>query len=555
MQLNELWGPGRPPGAGWTRRRTIAAFVALFAVIVPFVALADTGQNGSSYETYGSFVAPALERAAAADPAGRLAVIVQSSNGTAAAERALAAGSGQTAGFGQTKQLDLVGGVATTVPAARLDDLASTPGLTITPDTPVVLDGNPGATQGRTSNCKCDKPSRKYHGARPPAIAIVDSGIDASRPDFAGRVAAAVDLSSLQPNSPGDGFGHGTFVAGVAAGSAPGYSGAAPTAPIVSIDVMNDAGMARTSDVIRAAQWILANKDRYNIGVANFSLHAAGPSSFRYDPLDRAIEGLWFSGVVVVTAVGNYGLPNGPSGVPTAPGNDPFVLTVGALDGSPKDTPVLQEVAAPWSAYGYTYDGFAKPELAATGRYVVGPVPADSTLARQQPDKIVAPGYMQLSGTSFAAPLVSGAAATLMGVHPDWTPDQVKGALLVSARPLPKAAPLSVGVGALDADRAVAEKAPPSANLALDRFLVTLSGDSVPSFDGAAWVAAAKANPSWDALTWQAPAWNRSKALVSWSDVSWSDVSWSDVSWSDVSWSDVSWDDLAGNPALSDPPG
>jgi subtilisin family serine protease len=261
--------------------------------------------------------------------------------------------------------------------------------------------------------------------------------------------------------------------------------------------------------------------------------------------------------VVVVTAVGNYGLSNGPSGVPTAPGNDPFVLTVGALDGSPKPNPrATQDVAAPWSAYGYTYDGFAKPELAATGRYVVGPVPADSTLAREQPDKIVAPGYMQLSGTSFAAPLVAGAAATLMGLHPDWTPDQVKGALLVSARPLPKAAPLSVGVGALDADRAVTEIDPPSANLALDRFLVTSPGDPLPSFDGAAWLAAAQANPSWDAPTWQAPGWDRSKALVSWSDVSWSDVSWSDVSWSDISWSDVSWDDgLAGNPALSDPPG
>jgi serine protease AprX len=553
MQLSELWGPGRPPGAGWTRRRTIAAFVALFAVIVPFVALAGTGQNGSSYGAHGSYVAPALERAAAADPGARLAVIVQSSAGAAGAERALAAGSG----LGQTRQLGLVGGVATTVPAARLDDLAATPGLTITPDTPIVLDGKPDAKQRRPSDCKCDKPARNYPGPQLPAIAIVDSGIDAGRPDFTGRVEAAVDLSSLQPNSPGDGFGHGTFVAGVAAGSAHGYTGAAPTAPIVSIDVMNDAGVARTSDVIRAAQWILANKDRYDIGVANFSLHAVGPSSFRYDPLDKAIEKLWFSGVVVVTAVGNYGLSNGPSGVPTAPGNDPFVLTVGALDGSPKPNPrATQDVAAPWSAYGYTYDGFAKPELAATGRYVVGPVPADSTLAREQPDKIVAPGYMQLSGTSFAAPLVAGAAATLMGLHPDWTPDQVKGALLVSARPLPKAAPLSVGVGALDADRAVTEIDPPSANLALDRFLVTSPGDPLPSFDGAAWLAAAQANPSWDAPTWQAPGWDRSKALVSWSDVSWSDVSWSDVSWSDISWSDVSWDDgLAGNPALSDPPG
>ena len=94
--------------------------------------------------------------------------------------------------------------------------------------------------------------------AGPPTIAIVDSGIDKNRPDFdmGARVVKEVTLTTLPNNSSGDGRGHGTFVAGLAAGSAPGYAGAAPQAKVISLDVMDDSGVARTSDVIAAAEWI-----------------------------------------------------------------------------------------------------------------------------------------------------------------------------------------------------------------------------------------------------------------------------------------------------------
>src|SRR5262249_43729057 len=116
----------------------------------------------------------------------------------------------------------------------------------------------------------------------PPTIAIVDSGIDTSRPDFGGRVIGQVTLTSLARNSPRDGRGHGTFVASIAAGASHGHTGAAPNAPLVSIDVINDAGMATTSDVIAAADWIYQNKDAYNIRVANFSLTGSVASSIQY---------------------------------------------------------------------------------------------------------------------------------------------------------------------------------------------------------------------------------------------------------------------------------
>src|SRR5438128_1440032 len=120
-------------------------------------------------------------------------------------------------------------------------------------------------------------------------------------------------------SAPGGGYGHGTFVAGIAAGSAPGYAGATPTAPLVSIDVMNDEGMALTSDVIAACDWIVAHKAQYNIRVANFSLHSTAAASIFWDPLDKAVEKLWFDGVVVVTASGNYGVNGQPTTIAYAP--------------------------------------------------------------------------------------------------------------------------------------------------------------------------------------------------------------------------------------------
>src|SRR5207247_10015911 len=149
-------------------------------------------------------------------------------------------------------------------------------------------------------------------------------------------------------------------------------------------------------------------------------------TSFRFDPLDRAVEQLWQSGVVVVVAAGNYATDGAPSGVLFSPANDPFVITVGALDtnGSPSPS---DDVNAPWSSYGYTVDGFAKPELAAPGRYVDEWVPAGTSLAAERPAAVIKEG-MELSGTSFSAPVISGIAADVIGVHPEWTPDQVTGA-------------------------------------------------------------------------------------------------------------------------------
>jgi hypothetical protein len=378
--------------------------------------------------------------------------------------------------------------------------------------------------------------------AAPPAIAVVDSGVDPTLPGLQGAVVQQVKMTSLPQGTAADGYGHGSFVAQVAAGRGPGEAGAAPKAPIVSLDVMNDDGMALTSDVVAAADWIYTHKDESNIRVANFSLIGSSPSSIMFDPLDRALEHLWLSGVVVVTAAGNYGANGQPSDVAFSPANDPFAITVGASDLAGTIS-TSDDFAAPWSVYGHTLDGFAKPELGAPGRYVVANVPTSSTLYSQRPGSIVEPGRLQLSGTSFAAPFVAGVAANLLALHPDWTPDQVKGALMVTATVPGAAATFSLGVGEIDAAAALGVTDPPNPNEAIEQFLVAdPSGGATPVFDTASWGTTAQANASWGTASWGTASWGTASwGTASWGTAYWSSASWGTASWGTASWGTASW--------------
>ena len=554
FRSNALWGKGGR-GLGLTA-------VAVLALAVPFAGAGSKPKPGTGTGTP-AYVAPSLLAKAKQHPGQKISVIVQSTGGTAAAEKA-------TQGLGTLrKRLGISKAVALEIPAARLVQLSQTPGLTITPDAPVKTVGSTSTAASMSyvlwpyeSGNSALWTEDAQMASKMPTIAIVDSGVDKSRLDFAGRVVADVNLTSLENNSPGDGRGHGTFVAGIAAGNVYGLAGAAPQAKLVSLDVMDDRGMARTSDVIAAAQWILEHKDAYDIRVANFSLHSATPSNFTHDPLDRAVEKLWFAGVVVVAAAGNYGTSTGPSGVGYAPGNDPFVITVGALDLN-NTARTWDDQPAAFSAYGYTHDGFWKPEVSAAGRYMVGPVQVGSTLTVDKAANMVHPaGYIQLSGTSFAAPIVSGTAAQILARHPNWTPGQVKGALMKTARKLEKGAPGAGGVGQITATKAAKWSeatlgTPPNPNAALDRFVVADSVSGGLMFDAVSWTDVSWSDVSWDAVSWSDVSWDAvnwdavSWTDVSWSDVSWTDVSWSDVSWSDVSWTDVSWEDAAEGEATS----
>jgi serine protease AprX len=546
VRTNALWGSGsgKRGNALWGRggRGLALTALALITLALPLAAGAKGGRPGIGDETY---VAPGLLDKAALDPGRKLHVIIQSAAGASDADAKIVG-----LGADVRRRLSLIGAIAVDITAGKLASLAKQPGLTITPDASVHLDGAPSSNQMWPYESGVAKLWSSTTSTTPqgPTIAIVDSGIDANRADFSNgsRVVGKVTMTTgTTTNSPGDGRGHGTFVAGIAAGSADGYAGAAPNAGILSIDVMDDTGTARTSDVIAACGYILDNKGKYNIRVANFSLHSGARNHFYNDPLDQAVERLWFNGIFVVAAAGNYGSASGPSGVWYAPGNDPFVMTVGAVDIGSK-VAVGDDSNAPWSAYGRTEDGFAKPELGAPGRYMIGPVPQNATLVAEKPGNVVAAGYLQLSGTSFAAPVVAGVAAQLFGRHPDWTPDQVKGALMLTAKPAPQAAAGSVGVGQLNAGKAGDLKnTPPNPNLALNTFLVS-SGTGSLAFDSASWAATVTANASWAAASWADASWAAASwSAASWAAASWAAASWADASWADASWAEASWADSA----------
>jgi serine protease AprX len=559
MRSSALWGTGNRGGesrssALWGKggRGAITALVAMLAISVPLASSAVQLKHAklSKHATIKkTWISPGLLKGAKRHPSKYVRVIIQSTNGQLSPALSAFTHVNQFAdddSGGLDRRLSLINGVAATVRANALPRLMRMPNLIVTPDVQVHVSGfssgqlwpyETGLSKGWSGG---DAPK----AGSVPAIAVVDSGIQPGRTDFGTRVVANVKFSTLPDDSPGDGRGHGTFVAGIAAGGADTYTGGTPQAPLVSLDVMDDHGVARTSDVIAAAQWILANKSTYNIKVANFSLHSATKSHFFRDPLDAAVEKLWFNGVVVVAAAGNYGYPDKPSGVLYAPGNDPFVITVGAIDlGGTKN--IRDDSNAPWSAYGRTPDGFMKPDLTAPGRYMVGPVPVGSTLAVEKASNVVAPGYIQLSGTSFAAPVISAAAAQILGKHPEYTPDQVKGALMASTKPVDGAPVGSVGVGEIQVTNASALKAPPNPEKALNQFVKTdLTGGR--AFDAVSWSDLAKANVSWDSVSWTDVSWaDTAASAVSWADVSWDSVSWADVSWADVSWADVSWADSA----------
>jgi serine protease AprX len=579
QRSSALWGTGNRGGdsrsnALWGKggRGLVTALVAVLVVAAPLAAGGNKHgspraksriQQSSLPPTY---IEPSLLVTAQTTPNKLVKVLIQSqsSSGTTTATRAYDQASESDGDDRETirDKFGFVGTIAVSLEAWKIPYIDNyMRGLIVTPDSRVKLSGELTSRHvwPTASGVKPLWGSVPAPGQRMPTIAVVDSGIEKNRADFSNgaRVLQEVTITKLQPNSSGDGRGHGTFVAGIAAGSAPGQAGAAPGANIVSLDVMDDSGMALTSDVIAAAEWIYEHREQYNIRVANFSLHSVMPSNFTRDPLDKAVEKLWFGGVVVVAAAGNYGVPTGPSGVKYAPGNDPFVITVGALDLD--GTVRISEHDVPsWSAYGYTYDGFRKPEVAAAGRYMIGPVSAGATLKLDKPANVLANNYMRLSGTSFSAPIVAGAAAQLLIKHPSWTPDQVKGALMQRARYVPEATRGEAGVGEINAARAALMETPPNPNAALNRFLKAdplAAGTRV--FDAVSWSDAAKASVSWDSVSWTDVSWTDSAVqTVSWSDVSWTDVSWTDVSWADVAaQADVSWEDAAGSEGMESPAG
>ena len=224
--------------------------------------------------------------------------------------------------------------------------------------------------------------------------------------------------------------------------------GIAPGAKIVNLRVLDANGGATDSEVIAAINQAISLKSKYNIRVMNLSLGRAVYESYKLDPLCQAVEKAWQNGIVVVVAAGNNGryLPTSGYGTVTAPGNDPYVITVGAMKpmGTPQRT---DDLIASYSSKGPTViDRVVKPDLVAPGNLLVSTETPRTTLYTTETSNLVpysfyqyggssSPSayYFELSGTSMATGVVSGAVADLLQAQPRLTPDQVKARLMKTA--------------------------------------------------------------------------------------------------------------------------
>ena len=234
-------------------------------------------------------------------------------------------------------------------------------------------------------------------------------------------------------------------------------------------------GQSTTATLINALNWLYTNRSTYNVKVVNLSLGTPAVDTWRNDPIDRAVRQLTGAGVVVVAAAGNYGKDaNGNKiyGAIHAPGNDPSVITVGAANTFGTDARADDGVTT-FSSRGPTrsfytdangikvYDNLIKPDLIAPGNKLIGTDGKASTLITTNPQLLNANGAdanratMYLSGTSMAAPVVSGTAALLLQANPKLTPNMVKMILEYTAQPLQGFNVLEQGAGELNVEGAV----------------------------------------------------------------------------------------------------
>lgn len=276
-------------------------------------------------------------------------------------------------------------------------------------------------------------------------VAIIDTGIDYTHPDLGGgfgpghKVIGGYDFINGD-NDPIDDNGHGTHVAGTVAASG-NISGVAPDAKLLAYKCLGRDGSGPMSTAIRGIEAAMdPNGDgdpSDRADVISMSLGGAGDSD---DPICQAVKSAIAAGIVVVIAAGNSG---SGMGTVASPGVTPEAITVGAVD----DNGDL----ASFSSRGVANSLLIKPEISAPGVAIVSTVPYSGA-------KYSSPtGYSALSGTSMATPHVSGAVALLLQMHPEWTPSQVKSALISGSSKMNESLWLG-GAGGLWAPTAIGQR-------------------------------------------------------------------------------------------------
>jgi serine protease AprX len=466
-----------------------------------------------------------------------------------------------------TRTLPLVDSVAATLPRRAVEPLSrASEVLSISWDRPLQVQGGPAAASDAGSH----QPSIRADEARASGlsgsgvtVALVDTGV-ADLPELAGRLVTVRDDRTGAPQpcqnfsgerGCGDSYGHGTFLAGLIAGG-PAQSGGepvgvAPGADILSVKVAGRDGATDVSTVLTAIQWVVSFRDRYGVDVLNLSLGTDSTQSYRVDPLNYAVERAWDAGIVVVVSASNLGPA---AGTVSKPGDDPFVVTVGAVDS--RGTAATEDDRLPdFSGRGPTADGISKPDVVAPGAHLTSLRSPGSLVEQSHPARGDGP-YRRGSGTSMAAAVVSGVAALVIEARPGVTPDEVKHLLRAGARPVATPDAHAVGAGLVDAYDAARLAGPGRANSGVARSngLGSLGASrgslrfAVPSLLGALLGVGSTAQLLlWDPLgytlrAWDAPTWHTSlHRLVAWQDVTWGGHNWGGHNWGGHNWGGSSW--------------
>lgn len=364
------------------------------------------------------------------------------------------------------RRLGLVRGQVAVIPNNALEALAARPGIAA-----VRLDRRVTGTMERTGATVGATWARENFGldGAGVGVAIIDSGVASWHDDLGSeRVVHFADFVDFQPVAYDD-YGHGTHVAGIIAGSGYDSSGArkgiAPAANLVVLKVLDGSGYGYISNVIAALDYAVARRAEFNIRVINLSVAAGVYESYDTDPLTLAAKRAVQAGVVVVTAAGNLG--RNAQGQPqyggiTAPGNAPWVLTVGASSHNGTIDRSDDSVAA-FSSRGPSFiDYTAKPDLVAPGVGIESITDPSTALFAAHPAArlwgtigTATEPYLSLSGTSMAAPVVTGTVALMIQANPALTPNLVKAILQYTAEYSANYNDLTEGAGFLNARGAV----------------------------------------------------------------------------------------------------
>lgn len=301
-------------------------------------------------------------------------------------------------------------------------------------------------------------------------VAFLDSGFY-PHPDLSNRIIAYEDLAgeqcALSVTGPVESWQwHGTQTAVCAAGNGElsdgVYRGLANESKLVLVKV-SERGRITEENIARGIQWVIANRQRYNIRVLNISLGGDEDVACSKSIIDQAAEEAIGHGIVVVVAAGNSG-GEGRHSIP--PANSPSVITVGGY--SDNNELNLDRLDLYHSNFGVTADGTVKPEIVAPAMWIAAPIlPGTEFYERAEAlsqsgtedelkqQKIVATHYQHVDGTSFAAPIVTSIVAQMIEANPKLTPGAVKNILISTADRIVSAPAIRQGYGVVNARRAV----------------------------------------------------------------------------------------------------